>query len=135
MQNNATLTDIVTQGVAVKIAGTTTAASINQRFTHSNNRATYIGALTRTFKITAVASVTSTTSNKQIGFYVAKNGAAIPNSEMYVTTNTNQRAESVAVQTITSLATNDYVEIWVENDTDATDVTVTYLNTIVESLN
>jgi hypothetical protein len=54
---------------------------------------------------------------------------------MYVTTNTNQRAESVAVQTITSLSTNDYVEIWVENDTDATDVTVTYLNTIVESLN
>ena len=135
MQSNATVTDIVTQGVAVKIAGTTTAASVNQRFTHSNNRATYIGALTRTFKVTAVASVTSTTSNKQIGFYVAKNGAVIPNSEMYVTTNTNQRAESVAVQTITSLATNDYVEIWVENDTDATDVTVTYLNTIVESLN
>jgi hypothetical protein len=135
MQNNATLTDIVTQGVAIKIAGTTTAASINQRFTHSNNRATYVGALTRAFKVSAVASVTSATANKQIGFYVAKNGAVLPDSEMYVTTNANNRAESVAVQTIVSLATNDYIEIYVENDTDNTDVTVTYLNTIIESLN
>ena len=135
MQNNATLTDIVTQGVAVKIAGTTTAASINQRFTHSNNRATYVGALTRAFKVSAVASVTSATANKQIGFYVAKNGSVLPDSEMYVTTNANNRAESVAVQTIVSLATNDYIEIYVENDTDNTDVTVTYLNTIIESLN
>jgi hypothetical protein len=135
MQNNATLTDIITQGVAVKIAGTTTAASINQRFTHTDNRATYIGAITRAFKVTAVASVTSATANKQIGFYVAKNGTVIADSEMYVTTNANNRAESVAVQTITSLATNDYIEIWVENDTDATDVTVTYLNVIIESLN
>jgi hypothetical protein len=135
MQNNATLTDILTQGVAVKIAGITTAASINQRFTHTDNRATYVGAITRAFKVTAVASVTSATANKQIGFYVAKNGTVIADSEMYVTTNANNRAESVAIQTITSLATNDYIEIWVENDTDATDVTVTYLNVIIESLN
>lgn len=135
MANNATLTDIITVNTPVKVAGTTTASSINQRFTHSNNRVTYIGAITRSFRVSSVASVTSSSSNKQIGFYVAKNGVVIDESEMYMTTNTNSRAESIAIQTIITLSTNDYLEIYVENSTDATDITVTFLNTIVESLN
>lgn len=135
MANNATLTDIITINTPVKVAGTTTASSINQRFTHSNNRVTYIGAITRSFRVASVASVTSSSANKQIGFYVAKNGVVIDESEMYMTTNTNSRAESIAIQTIVTLSTNDYLEIYVENSTDATDITVTFLNTIVESLN
>ena len=54
---------------------------------------------------------------------------------MYVTTNTTSRAESVTIQTITSLNTSDYIEIWVENKSDASDITVTYMNVIVEALN
>lgn len=135
MGYNATPTDIVTLEVPVKINGVTTANSINQKFTHSNNRATYIGAINRSFKITATLSVTSTSSNDQIGFYVAKNGSIITESEMYVTTNSNSRAESVTIQTITNLVTNDYIEIWVENDTDSSDVVITFMNVIIEALN
>jgi hypothetical protein len=135
MSYNTTPTNIVTLEVPVKINGVTTANSINQKFTHTNNRATYVGAINRSFKVTATLSVTSTSSNDQIGFYVAKNGSVIPDSEMYVTTNTNSRAESVTIQTITNLVTNDYVEIWVENDTDASDVIITFMNVIIEALN
>jgi hypothetical protein len=33
------------------------------------------------------------------------------------------------------MTTNDYSEIWVENDTNNTGVTVTFLNVIIEALN
>lgn len=135
MSDNATVTNVITVATPLKIAGTTTANSINQKFTHTDNRATYTGAINRNFKVTATVSVTSASANDQIGFYIAKNGTVITESEMYVTTNASARAESVTIQTITSLITNDYVETWVENDTDASDVTVTFLNVIIEPLN
>lgn len=135
MSDNATVTNVITVATPLKIAGTTTANSINQKFTHTNNRATYTGAINRNFKVTATVSVTSTSANDQIGFYIAKNGTVLNESEMYVTTNASARAESVTIQTITSLITNDYIETWVENDTDASDVTVTFLNVIIEPLN
>lgn len=135
MSANATATNVISVNTPLKIDGATTASSINQKFSHSSNRATYVGGLLRDFKVSAVASVTAAASNLQIGFYVAKNGTVIPESEMYVTTNAASRAESVAIHTLVSLTTNDYIEIWVENDTNSTDVTVTYLNVIVESLN
>jgi hypothetical protein len=135
MSDNATITDVVTVAVPLKIAGTTASSAITQKFSLTSNRATYTGGITRDFKVTAVASLTASAQNLQIGFYVAKNGTVLDESEMYVTTNASARAESVAIQTITELATNDYVEIFVENDTSNTDVTVTFLNVIVEPLN
>lgn len=135
MVNNATVTDIVTQGVAVKIAGTTTVGALVQKFTLTDNRATYIGAITRDFKVTAVLTVIAATANKQIGLYVRKNTSLITESEQYVTTNANSRAEAITIQSFVNLATNDYIEIWVENDTDATDVTCSFLNVIIEAEN
>lgn len=134
MFNNATLTNIVTQGVAVKVAGTTTSGSLAQKFTFADNRATYLGAITRDFKVTAVATIEAASPNKQIGLYVY-NGALVTESEQYVTTNNSNRAEAVTIQAVVDLSTNDFIEIWVENDTDATDVTVSYLNVIIEALN
>jgi hypothetical protein len=135
MVNNATLTDIVTQNVAVKIAGTTVAGSLAQKFTFTNNRATYVGAITRDFKVSAVLTVVAATSNKQIGLYIKKTNTLVTESEQYVTTNANSRAEAITIQAFVNLATNDYIEIWVENDTDNTDVTVSFLNVIIEAEN
>jgi hypothetical protein len=135
MSDNATVTDVISTAVPLKVAGTTTGSAITQKFSLTNNRATYTGGITRDFKITAVASLTASAQSLQIGFYVAKNGAVLNESEMYITTNASARAESVAIQTITELVPNDYVEIFVENDTNNTDVTVTFLNVIVEPLN
>jgi hypothetical protein len=135
MVNNATLTDVVTQGVAVKIAGTTTQGSLAQKFTFTNNRATYVGAITRDFKVQAVVTVIAATANKQIGLYIRKTTNLVTESEQYVTTNANSRAEAITIQAFVNLATNDYIEIWVENDTDNTDVTVSFLNVIIEAEN
>ena len=66
---------------------------------------------------------------------VAKNGVVIASSEMYSTTSSGGKAESITCQTILELSENDYVEIWVENSTAVIDVTVEYLNVICKSLN
>ncbi len=134
MTNNATATTIAASNTAYKISGTTTANSINQKFSHSNNRATYTGQIVRDFEVSAIVSFT-TGNNKVIGLYVAKNGTVITESEMYATASGSGRAESISVQTIVQLQENDYIELFVENETDTTNVTVEYLNLTVKSLN
>lgn len=134
MTNNATATTISATNTPVKATGTTSANTINQKFTHSDNRLTYVGALIRDFQVTATVSLSSG-NNNLIGVYVAKNGVVISSSEMYSTTSSGGKAESITCQTILELNQNDYVEIWVENSTSVTNVTVEYLNVICKSLN
>lgn len=134
MNGNATATTIAVIGTAVKAAGTTTSAAISQRFTNTDNRATYDGAIQRDFKVTAVMSVQSG-NNNVIGIYIAKNGSLLPESEVYITTNAGGRAEAASCQVLLAMVDTDYIEIWVENDTSTANVTVTELNVIVEALN
>lgn len=134
MNNNATATTISATGTAVKVAGTTTSASITQKFTNTDNRATYTGAIARSFKVTVVLSLNSG-NNNQVGIYIAKNGTVIPESEIYVTTNAGGRAEGGVSQVIVSLSTDDYIEVFVENDTAIANITVSDLSVIVEALN
>jgi hypothetical protein len=86
MNGNATATVIAATGTAVKVAGTTTSGAVTSKFTNTNNRATYIGAIDRLFKLTATMSIESG-NNHIIGVYVAKNGALINDSEVHITTN------------------------------------------------
>jgi hypothetical protein len=130
MNGNVTATTVVSSGVAYKVAGTTTSAAVTQKFINTNNRATYVGALTKFFSVTATLSLTSG-NNHQIGVYIAKNGVLLPESEIYITTNGAGRAEAAVVQSLVQLTANDYIEIFVENDTSATNITVTDLNVIV----
>ena len=131
MNGNATATTISAISTPVKIAGTTTSASVTQKFTNTDNRATYIGSFVRYFKVTATLSATSG-NNNQVGVYIAKNGAIINESEVYGTTSGTGRAENIVVQTLVKLSTNDYIEIFVENATATNNVTVTDLNVIIE---
>lgn len=131
MNGNATATTIASTGVAYKVAGTTTNATLTSKFTHTNNRQTYIGSITRPFFISATLSVESG-NNNQVGVYIAKNGTILTDSEVYITTSAAGRAEGATVQTLATLTDTDYIEIFVENDTSATDITVTDLNVIIQ---
>lgn len=130
---NATATVIGATGTPVKIAGTTTAASINSKFDHAANRLTYTGALDRAFLVTATASASSG-NNNQIGFYVAVNGTVVDRSETYITANSSGRLENVTFKTIVSLSTDDYIETFVENNTATNNVTVEYMNITVTEI-
>lgn len=133
MNDNATATTVASANVAYKVAGTTTSQAITQKFTNTNNRATYTGAISRAFSVSAVLSCTSGNTN-QIGIYIAKNGTILNESEVYITTGGAGRAEGGKAQAIVQLVTNDYIEIFVENSTAANNITVTELSVIIESL-
>jgi hypothetical protein len=131
MQANATVTDIVTAATPVKIAGTTTAGDLNQRFTHSDNRLTYIGSRTKVFEVSVVGVLVNGGNNDQYGVYVYKNGSVVPESEKFITADSGGRVTSFSTQCLLELSTDDYVEIWLENLADTDDATVSYLSVIV----
>lgn len=130
MNNNATTTVIAVANTPYKVLGTTTSAPVTQKFTNTANRATYVGALMRYFKITATLSALSG-NNNQIGCYIAKNGTVLPESEIYITCNGSGRAEAAMIQTLAFLSNGDYIEIFVENSTTSNNITVTDLNVVI----
>jgi hypothetical protein len=134
MNGNVTSTEIATQNVFVKAAGTTTAGTIIQRFSHTNNRATYIGALAGIFKVTISVSATSG-NNQSLRFRVAKNGTTIAQSEVQETTSGVGRSQTLICQDLVSLVTNDFIELWVANGSTSQNITVENLNVIIEKLN
>lgn len=131
MNGNATTTTITTAGVAVKVAGATTSGSVTAKFTNTDNRATYTGSVTRTFKVFATMSLSSG-NNQKIGCYIAKNGTIISESETYSDTTGNGDLFNTGIQTLVQLATNDYIEIFVENAIATRNILVTDLNVIIE---
>jgi hypothetical protein len=45
---------------------------------------------------------------------------------MYATTSGSGRAESIHVQTVLDLVPNDYIEVWIENESDTSNITVEF---------
>lgn len=136
MQGNATATTVAASGTAYLAAGTTTLDSaVTSKFSMpQSNRLTYDGAINRQFRCTAIITLTSG-NNVQVGNYFAKNGSLILSSETYTTTDGNGRRENVAIQTVVELTAGDYIEVFVENDTNTADITVSDLSVIIEALN
>ena len=134
--NNTVQNPIATQNVFEKILGTTTASTINQKFSHTNNRLTYTGGLARSFKVTAAISANSVVTNSVIiKTRVAKNGITIAESESQATTSASARNENFFSQAIVELNTNDFIEVFITNESNANNLLVTELNFIVEALN
>jgi hypothetical protein len=134
MSSNATITDIVTQDVFVKVAGTTLAGDYVERFSLTDNRATYDGAISGFYKVSALLTLTSG-NNNVVRCRISKNGNTYQASESRTTTNGSGRSENVVVSGILELITGDYIEIFVANNTATTDITVSDMNVIIERLN
>ena len=131
--NNATVTVVGGANNFVKVAGTTTPNAINQKFGHTNNRLTYTGGINRSFRVGAVVSVAA--NNGQIvSVRIAKNGVTLSDSESQATISANGRFENLKCQTIIEMTTNDFVEVFVANNSN-TNVTAQELNVIIEALN
>jgi hypothetical protein len=131
MVDNATVTTITTANTFVKAAGTTTANAINQKFTHTTNRLTFTGGLTRTFKVDSIASALSSNGNI-LTVAIYKNGIIISESQSKAAIPGNNKIENLKSQAIVELTTNDYIEIYVSNDSP-NDITVEQLNVIIEA--
>jgi len=82
-------------------------------FSHASNKLTYTGTATRVFQIAATLSA-SAASADTLTFFLYKNGALITGAEIDRKVSNNDIG-AVAVSALVSLATNDYVEVWVES--------------------
>jgi hypothetical protein len=132
MTGSATATTIASTGTFVKIAGTTTeVTSVTQKFSNStSNRAQYTGAFPGSFLVTVFASMTSG-NNQNLRMRVAVNGTTMAESTSRFQTSGSGAASNIGTQAMVSLSTNDYVEVFVANDTATTNITVSDLNVTV----
>lgn len=131
MVNNATAT--TTPTTWKKASGTTTEDSQNSKFTHSNNRLTYTGGFTNTFHIFVNCNVLSN-ANQNISLGLAKNGTIISQSEMTVRCTTASQPYFAATQYPIIMSANDYVELFIINNTGSVNVTVQDMNMFITKI-
>ncbi len=93
----------------------------------ANNRLRYTGAPTRFHKVTAALSVISAASSKVFGFYIAKNGTVDTASLIRRKQGTSSDVGALALEFHVQLALNDYIEVFIEGQTDTTNMTVTQM--------
>lgn len=133
MSNNSTPTVISAINTFVDIAGTTTAGTL-QRFTHSNNRADYVGVLTKTFEADATCTLTAG-NNQTISLrFILRNAAGTTKAvspAIDVTTSGTGRSENIKVGLPFSMANGDYVRAQVAN-TNTTNIIVNDLIVIIK---
>jgi len=128
----AVLTPIATQNTPVKVLGTTAAVGLFRTSSPANNRLTYLGQKTRRFIAICAMSITSTTSNNTYSLYIAKNGVVLPESKASTRISSTSDRQAIAISCTVSLAPNDYIEIWVANDTDNKDMTAQTMNLAIK---
>lgn len=139
MHGNATATTVAAANTYYKAAGTTTAGPDNSKFTHSNNRLTYSGAISRQFLVVCSLSFTSGTNDIcRFGFYASAGGAVRTGSTALATANIAAglfgRAESVTMQDIITMSNGQYIEVHAMNTSASTNITVSDMNVTITQL-
>lgn len=115
------------------ILNCSTTSSFTNGFTHSNGRLTCSKSYSKPFKLEGNISLSSGNNNEiSVAFY--KNGVLIPCSESHLITTSSGKAQSCNIQCITDLNVGDYIEVYIMNDTSATNVTLRHLNVIITEL-
>lgn len=114
-----------------KAAGTTAALDL-ANFTHSTGRLTYTGTSDIEIVARAQMSVTSAGNSKTYKFGISKNGTVLPASILSRKIGTGADVGALGVQAEAQLSTNDYIEVVVQNTTDATNCTLEYGSIIVQ---
>ena len=115
-------TTISTIGVYVKIAGISTEIKSSADITASDNRFTYTGKTSRTFKVDTTTSITSVSNNQLIATAFAKNGSVITGSELQIL-GVATKVGAMPLTFLVEMSDGDYIEQWVVNYTSTSDVT------------
>jgi hypothetical protein len=123
MQANATATVITSTATAVKAAGTFVVGATEGYTGDTTGRLTHTGD-TGLHVVNAIITVnTASGANHLVSIYVAKNGLILPNTRMSDSVSANV-PRSIASFVNVELAVNDYVEIFVRNESTTDDLTV-----------
>ncbi len=121
-------TVVAAQDTPLKALGTTTAGDALHHFTHAANRLTYTGAPNEEFIVNIALSLTAAQNNQELAFHIAKNGSVIAASEIHRKAAVGGDIGAASVMVEIDMATNDYVELWVENKSSDTNLTIEFMN-------
>ncbi|MCE3258792.1 MAG: hypothetical protein K0S12_433 [Bacteroidetes bacterium] len=113
---------------STKILGTTTAANLFRASSPQSNRLTYTGNKTRRFQVVGSMSFSAQSSNRNFSFYIVKNGVVVQESRQTLRLNTGADKGSITLSCNVPMSTNDYIEVWVENNSDNSGITVESFN-------
>ena len=125
LQTNTTDTVIAATTTPVLIAGTWEFGA-NTGFTQtSGGKLTYNGSGTAVLTVHASISIepVSGNNNQDISVYIAKNGAVIAGTRISAVIS-NGAPQNLSLSTNQSFATNDYIELFVQNSTSTANLTV-----------
>ena len=132
--SSSAATTISAANTPTKAAGTTTLETTPAAVGFSmpaNNRLRYDGTETKKFQVTVTFTATSASANQLLAFHLAENGTVNPKTEIgrYVQTANQEGAGGIVG--LFELATDDYVEVFVENKTGANNITLEYMTMVV----
>lgn len=124
--NNATNTVISAANTPVLLTATTWADQITARFTMlTSGRLTYIGLDDKVFNINARVSIEPVSgTNVTISSYIALNGTPLAYTQASARASNGSPASITMISEV-ELSTNDYIEIFVENNDNSTDLLIT----------
>jgi hypothetical protein len=115
----------------VNFGVTCTSSFANAFITDTAGKITYIGGRTRQMHSGCTLSFTDN-ANATIKFYLYKNGVYLPGSVVQM--DVNNAEASTAIHKMTTLATNDYIELYCESNNAGTIVTLHDMNMFVLAL-
>ncbi len=124
----AVATNFSAANTPTKVLGTTTPVGLFRVGSPTDNQLMYTGTKTRRFQVIASLSIVAQAANKYFSFYIAKNGVILPESKQVMKLGTAVDKGSVTISCTIEITTNDYVEVWVENTSDASAATIESLN-------
>lgn len=139
MHGNATATTVAATNTYYKVAGATTAGPDNSKFTHTNNRMTYSGAIKRRFLVVSTLSFVAGTNDVcRFGYFDSAGGAVRVGSTILVTANIvsglSGRAESVTMQDVISMESGQYIEVHAMNTSASANIRVSDMNVTITQL-
>lgn len=118
--------------IPVKMLGITSPVNLFRTTAPINNRLKYEGTKTRYFSAISSLSVESQAANKNFSFYFAKNGVILPESKQTLRLASAADKGSITLSCNIEMSTNDYIEVWVENNSDLSTLTVLSLNVAIK---
>lgn len=130
--SSASSTTFAAVNTPAKIQGTTTSANLFRVSSSVSNRLVYTGSKTKRFAVICSLSSIASGNNKNFSFYIAKNGSTLPESKQLMKCSSSVDRGSITLSCTVLLAPNDYIEVWCENNTDATALSVESLNLAIK---
>ena len=130
--SSSSVTDITAVNTWVKLNADTTSLFHRDGLVHTDNRVTNTGS-SKVFKVEGIISV-SAGSNQTIHAAFFKNDVLHPCSEQSAVTSGSNRVESVPFHCLVELDTDDYIEVWVKNQANTTDITLDNVNVIITEI-